>query len=54
VAALRLPAKKGKTLVVTVEPIGRLTAAAKEGLAAEAARIAPLRGAETGEMRISA
>jgi hypothetical protein len=52
VAGLWRPAKKGKRLVVTVEPIGKLAAAAKDGLAAEAERIAPFRGAETAETMI--
>ena len=46
-------AKKGKKLVVTVEPLGTLTASAKDELAAEAERIAPFRGAETAELRIA-
>jgi hypothetical protein len=50
VAGLWRSAKKGKKLVVTVEPIGKLSAAAKEELAAEAERIAPFRGAETAEL----
>jgi Winged helix DNA-binding domain len=45
-------AKKGRKLLVTVEPIGKLKAAAKEELAAEAERIAPFRGADTGETKI--
>jgi Winged helix DNA-binding domain len=52
VAGLWRPAKKGKRLVVTVEPIGKLAAAAKDALAAEAERIAPFRGAETAETKI--
>jgi hypothetical protein len=44
-------AKKGRKLVVTVEPLGRLTSSATDELAAEAERIAPFRGAETGELR---
>jgi hypothetical protein len=51
VAGLWRPAKKGRKLVVTVEPMGKLKAAAKDGLAAEAERIAPFRGAGTGELR---
>jgi len=50
VAGLWRPAKKGKKLVVTVEPLGRLGKAAREALAAEAERIAPYRGAETAEL----
>lgn len=44
-------AKKGGKLVVTVEPLGRLTASARDALATEAERVAPLRGAQTGELR---
>jgi hypothetical protein len=44
-------AKKGRKLVVTVEPLGRLTSSATDELAAEAERIAPFRGAEIGELR---
>jgi Winged helix DNA-binding domain len=51
VAGLWRAAKKGKKLVVTVEPLGELTKAAKDELAAEAERIAPFRGAETGELK---
>ena len=51
VAGLWRPAKKGKKLVVTVEPLGRLSKAAKDALAAEAERLAPFRGAETGLLR---
>jgi Winged helix DNA-binding domain len=43
--------KKGKKLLVTVEPLGELTVSAKDDLAAEAERIAPFRGAETAEVR---
>ena len=50
IAGLWRPAKKGGRLVVTVEPLGRLTKAAKEALAAEAERIAPFRGARTAEL----
>ncbi len=52
VAGLWRPAKKGKKLIVTVEPIGKLKAASKEELAAEAERIAPFRGAESAEIQI--
>jgi uncharacterized protein YcaQ len=48
--ALWRPAKKGKRLVVTVEPLVKLTAAAKEELAAEAERLAPFRGAESAQL----
>jgi Winged helix DNA-binding domain len=50
VAGLWRPAKKGKKLVVTVEPLGRLSKVAKDALAAEVARLAPFRGAETAEL----
>jgi hypothetical protein len=51
VAGLWRPAKKGKRLVVTLEQFGKLSAAARDGLAAEAQRIAPFRGAASGEVR---
>jgi Winged helix DNA-binding domain len=51
-AGLWRAAKKGRKLVVTVEPVGRLEAAAKDELAAEAERIAPFRGADTAETKI--
>lgn len=54
VAALWRPAKKAKKLLVTVEPLRRLTASAKDELAVEADRLAPLRGAEAAELRIAA
>jgi Winged helix DNA-binding domain len=50
VAALWRPRKKGKRLVVELEPLRRLSAAEREALAEEAARLAPFRGAETGEL----
>jgi winged helix DNA-binding protein len=43
--------KKGRKLMVTVEPLGELDAAARDELGAEAARIAPFRGAESAELR---
>jgi Winged helix DNA-binding domain len=52
VAGLWRSVKKGKKLVVTVEATGKLEAAAKYGLEAEAERIAPFRGAETAETKI--
>jgi winged helix DNA-binding protein len=52
VAGLWRPAKKGRKLVVTVEPIEKIEPAAKDRLAAEAERIAPFRGAETAETKI--
>ena len=53
VAGLWRSAKKGTKLLVTVEPLGKLTAAAKDELAAEAERIAPFRNAETAELRLA-
>jgi Winged helix DNA-binding domain len=53
VAGLWRPAKKGRKLVVTVEPLGKLTAAAKDELREETGRIAPFRGAETAELQIT-
>jgi hypothetical protein len=52
VAGLWRATKKGKTLVVAVEPLAKLTAAAKSELATEAERIAVFRGAETSELQI--
>jgi Winged helix DNA-binding domain len=54
VAGLWRAGKKGKKLVVTVEPLGALATAAKDELAAEAERIPPFRGADTGELRLAA
>lgn len=48
----RAAAKKGKRLLVTVEPLGDLAMGAEDELAAEAERIAPFRGADTGELRL--
>jgi hypothetical protein len=53
VGGLWRPAKKGRKLVVTVEPLGELTESAREELAAEAERLAPFRGAETAAVRIA-
>ena len=50
IAGLWRPAKKGARLVVTVEPLGRLSRAAKHALAAEAEHVAPFRGAKTAEI----
>ncbi len=50
VAGLWRPTKKGKKLIVTVEPLGRLSKTMKGAVAAEAARLAPFRGAETAEL----
>ena len=52
VAGLWRPAKQGKRLVVTAEPLGKLSRAARDGLSAEAERIAPFRGAAAAEVRI--
>ena len=51
VAGLWRPNKKGNRLLINVEPLGKLTTSAKDELAAEADRIAPFRGAETGAVR---
>lgn len=51
IAALWRPTKEGRKLLVTVEPLRRLTTSAKVELAAEAERIAPFRGADTVEVR---
>ena len=48
VAGLWRPAKKGKRLVVNVEPLG--AALPEEALAEEAERLAPFRGCETAEV----
>jgi hypothetical protein len=45
------PTKKGKKLLITVEPLRELTTSVNAALAAEAERIAPFRGAETAELR---
>ena len=50
-AGLWRPAKHGSRLVVTVEPLGKLTASVKDALAAEADRIAPFRQAQRAELR---
>lgn len=50
VAGLWRPAKKGRKLLVTVEPLGRLGKGARDAIAAEADRLAPYRGAETAEL----
>jgi hypothetical protein len=51
VAGLWRASKQGTKLLVTVEPLGKLKASVKDELAAEAERIAPVRAAETAEMR---
>ncbi|MGH2967576.1 MAG: DNA glycosylase AlkZ-like family protein, partial [Solirubrobacteraceae bacterium] len=51
VAGLWRAAKKGRKLVVTVEPLAKLGRAAKDALGGEAERIAPLRGAATADLQ---
>ena len=51
VAGLWRAARKGTKLTVTVEPLGKLTGATKDALAAEAGRIAPFRDADTADLR---
>jgi hypothetical protein len=51
VAGLWRAAGKGRKLLVTVEPLGKLTTATKNELAAEVERLAPFRGAERGQLR---
>ncbi|MQA75365.1 MAG: hypothetical protein GEU88_13650 [Solirubrobacterales bacterium] len=51
IGGLWRPTKKGKKLLITVEPFGKLTTSAREKLAAEAERIAPFRGAETSQLQ---
>jgi hypothetical protein len=53
VAGLWRPRKKGRRLVVEVEPLRTLTGAEREALAEEAERLAPFRGAETGELAVA-
>jgi hypothetical protein len=51
VAGTWRPAKKGKKLVVTVEPLSPGALRGRdEALAAEAERLAPFRGAEVAEL----
>jgi hypothetical protein len=52
VAGLWRAAGKGKKVLVTVEPLGRLTAAGRDELPAEVERLVPFRGAESGQVRI--
>jgi hypothetical protein len=52
VAGLWRPRKKGKRLVVELEPLRTLTKAEREALAEEAGRLAPFRGAETAELEV--
>ena len=53
VAGLWRPRKKGKRLVVELEPLRTLSAGERDRLAAEAERLAPFRGAETGELALA-
>jgi len=53
VAGLWRPRKKGRRLVVELEPLRRLTSAEREALAEEAGRLAPFRGAETAELALA-
>ena len=50
VAGLWRPRKKGKRLVVELEPLRALKGPEREALAAEAERLAPFRDAERGEL----
>jgi hypothetical protein len=52
VAGLWRPRKKGKRLVVELEPLRPLTAAEREALAEEAERLAPFRGAERSALEL--
>ncbi len=54
VVAVWRPAKKGRRLVVAVEPLGDLTPAQRDALATEAERVAPFRGAVRGEVQLAA
>ena len=51
VGGLWRSSKKGGKLLVTVEPLGKLSRPAMDALAAEAERIAPFRGADSAELR---
>lgn len=53
VAGLWRPAKKGRKLLVTVEPLGPLPKQAKAALDAEVQRLAPFRGAATAELVVA-
>jgi hypothetical protein len=54
VAGLWRPAKKGRKRLITVEPLGKLTSAATDELAGEIERLAPFRGADSGDLRLAA
>jgi len=53
VTGLWRPAKKGTKLLVIVEPLGKLEQSTRDALATEAERLAPFRGAETGELALA-
>lgn len=53
-AGLWRAAKKGAKLVVTVQPLSDLAPDLRDELAAEARRLAPLRGAQRCELRLDA
>jgi len=50
VAGVWRPRKKGKRLLVEIEPLRKLAKGEQEALAEEAERLAPFRGAQTGEV----
>jgi hypothetical protein len=52
VGGLWRAARKGSKLLVTVEPLGDLGSAVRDAVAAEAERIGPFRGADTGDLRL--
>ena len=54
VAGLWRPAKKGRRLLITVKPLGKLTSAATDELAGEIERLAPFRGTDSGNLRLAA
>jgi len=54
VAGLWRPRKKGTRLIVELEPLRSLTRGERDALAAEAERLAPFRGAQTGELATAA
>jgi len=52
-AGLWRPAKKGSSFVVRVEALARMTKGVREPLAAEAARLAPFRGADSADVELT-
>jgi hypothetical protein len=54
VGGLWRAAKKGKSLLFTVEPLGELPGSAMDEVAAEVERMASFRGAATRDLRIAA